>query len=510
VTDNLSEISDVLLHHAGKKAAWGFLIVGLTGGYVLLVPSVSVLPSLSAYNEQRALQVGALIASGTAFLMFREVRQEWLSVLLETPRLARRGLGAVLGLGIVSSALAPAPFYALLEVGHFSLLFLVAGGVAAAVRRAPKQTRWFLLGSVAISVLLYTVYFAASYVAATALPAFDVGRETITGFGNVRFFNQYQTWTLPLLAGAAIALPKGQWAFKGTVLTLVSFWWALVLASNVRGTVVAMAIAAAGAWLLFRDRSYRWLGVQAVALLLGGALYHFLFTSGGGATPQVVERLGEVGLRSERLQHWTKCLGMALADPWLGAGPMHYAWPPNDFAKAAHPHNAFFQWLAEWGIPSTALMSGLVVWGGWSWIRREMRGTLEDTTETNGVRVALVASLLAGTAHAMVSGIIVMPVSQMLLVLVGGWAWGRHCGGRGSGNSNPELFSFRAQAALCVLIAASTGAVGASLHDLAAAEERREAFVEAVDRNRFSPRYWTQGYLQVRDPSVVSQVSEED
>ena len=486
------------------------LIVGLTGGYVLLVPSVSVLPFLNAYNEQRALQVGVLIASGAALLMSREARREWLSVLSETPRLARLGLGAVLGLGIVSSALAPASFYALLEVGHFSLLFLVAGGVAAAARRAPKQTKRFLLGSVAISVLLYTVYFAASYVAATALPAFDVGRETITGFGNVRFFNQYQTWTLPLLAGAAIALPKGQWAFKGTVLTLASFWWALVLASNVRGTVVAMAIAAAGVWLLFRDRSYRWLGVQAVALLLGGALYYFLFTSGGGATPQVVERLGEVGPRSGRLQHWTKCLGMALADPWLGAGPMHYAWPPNDFAKAAHPHNAFFQWLSEWGIPSTALMSGLVVWGGWSWIRREVRGTLEDTTEVNGVRVALVASLLAGTAHAMVSGIIVMPVSQMLLVLVGGWAWGRHCGGRGSGNSNPELFSFRAQAALCVLIAASTGAVGASLHDLTAAEERREAFAEAVDRNRFSPRYWTQGYLQVRDPSVMSQVSEED
>jgi O-Antigen ligase. len=341
----------------------------------------------------------------------------------------------------VSSALAPSSFYAFLEVGHFVLLFLAAGGVAVAVRRAPKQTERFFLGSVAVSVLLYTVYFAVSYGAATVLPSFDIGRETITGFGNVRFFNQYQTWTLPLLAGAVLHFRRVA-SRQSALFVLAGLWWTLVLASNVRGTVVAMAIAAVGIWLLFRDRSYRWLGVQVAALLLGGVFYYFLFTLGGGTAPQVVERLGEVG-QSRRLQHWMKCLSMAWADPWLGAGPMHYAWPPNNFAPAAHPHNAFLQWLAEWGVPSTMIMGSLTVWGSWSWMREEMRSAQDATTEENGVRVALVAALLAAGAHAMVSGIIVMPVSQVLLVLIGGWAWGRY---RHDGSSSSlKTSSFRAR-----------------------------------------------------------------
>jgi hypothetical protein len=71
----------VFLNHATRRTAWVFSVAMLVGGYVLLVPSVSVLPSLNAYNEQRALQVGVLIASGAALLMSKEARREWLSVL---------------------------------------------------------------------------------------------------------------------------------------------------------------------------------------------------------------------------------------------------------------------------------------------------------------------------------------------------------------------------------------------------------------------------------------------
>jgi hypothetical protein len=60
------------------------------------------------------------------------------------------------------------------------------------------------------------------------------------------------------------------------------------------------------------------------------------------------------------------------------------------------------------------------------------------------------------------------------------------------------------------MLVASVGGVGAGLHDLKTVEERREAFVEATDRTRLSPRYWTQGYLKLGDPSVMEQITEED
>jgi hypothetical protein len=99
----------------------------------------------------------------------------------------------------------------------------------------------------------------------------------------------------------------------------------------------------------------------------------------------------------------------------------------------------------------------------------------------------------------MVSGVLVMPVSQVLLALVGGWAWGRYQHG------DPELEaapSVRARATLCVLLVASVVVVGSSLQALSTIEERRSAYVEAVDQPKYWPRYWQQGYIGVEDASV--------
>ncbi len=199
---------------------------------------------------------------------------------------------------------------------------------------------------------------------------------------------------------------------------------------------------------------------------------------------------------------------MAWMNPWLGVGPMHYAWPPNNFASGAHPHSAFFQWLTEWGVLSTTIMSSLAVWGGWSWMKQERDATAREEELLSEVGVALVAAALAGASHAMVSGLIVMPVSQVLLAVVGGWAWGRHSLTDERADVKPLRWPHCA--ILCTAVLGSMLVVGAAVQDLFTVDGRREAFLEAVDRNRLSPRYWTQGYIEVRDPSVVEQVPEEN
>jgi hypothetical protein len=482
-----------------KGSPWEFGLFLLLAGYVIVVPTISVVPGLESYNERRTLQIGVLLLVGTSLLSSSVVRRRWVSTFQSLPSIARWALGSVVGLGILSSALGPAPFSAFLELSHFGLLFVAAGVVASAIRSAREYVERVLLGTVVLSALLYAVRFFVGYGVALSLPELELGRETLTGFQNIRFFNQYQTWTLPLLGGAVLALPKRWRIGQGVVLFLAALWWTLVFASNVRGTVVAMAVAAIGVWLLFRNASHRWLSVQGAALLAGGILYCALFTLPGGATPEVVDRLGEVG-QSRRLQHWRKCLHMVWQHPVLGGGPMHYAWPPFDFASAAHPHNAFMQWLAEWGVPSTAIMSGLTIWGGWWWLLQEKEDAETANMQSNAMRIALIASILTGTAHAMVSGIIVMPLSQILLILIVGWAWGRY---KHNNDVVTPVSSFRPQAVLCIVLIASIGIVGSSLQDLSTVEERHRAFAEAVDRNRLSPRYWAQGYLHVRDPEVV-------
>jgi len=487
--------------YLSMKGAQNGTIIGivLLGLYLALVPSVSLIPSLEPYNEKRALQIGFLLIVGGILLISGTTRRRWLAVFHRLPTLAQWGFGTVLGLGTLSSALAPAPFYAFLEVGHFALLFALAGIVASAIRRKPKRVERFLLGAVGLSALLYAVYFAVRYGGSLAFPTLEIGRETVSGFANTRFFNQYQTWTLPLLVGLVASLPQ-KWRTAQTIaFFLAALWWTLVFASNVRGTVLAVLIGAIGVWLLFRSRARRWVVVQVASMAAGGVLYFFLFYLGGEVTPQVAERLKDIG-EGGRPHHWMRCLNMAWTHPWLGVGPMHYAWPPNNFAVAAHPHSAFFQWLAEWGLPSTVVMSGLTVWGGWSWMHHEQETAAEPEDFQTEVGIALVAAVLAGASHAMVSGLIVMPVSQILLAVVGGWAWGRYS----FVGKDANLRSTRwPHVILCVVIVGSMFTVGAALQDLTAVEERREAFLEAVDRNALSPRYWTQGYLNVRDPGVI-------
>jgi len=448
------------------------------------------------------LQIAALLAVGGILLVSLTIRKRWLGIFSELPFQARWGLGAVFVLGVFSATLAPAPFYAFLELGHFVLLFVAAGGLASAVRQAPKQTERVLLGAVVISVLLYAVYFAVRYGGSLAFPRLEVGRETITGFANTRFFNQYQTWTLPLLAGAALAVPRRWGVGRYAVFSLTALWWTLVLASNVRGTVIAMGVASIGVWLLFRKQARHWLLTQAAAVLAGSVLYFFAFYLVGDAAPQFAARMQHVDGESWRIQRWLTTIELTALHPWLGVGPMHFAWPPFHFEPGAHPHNAFLQWMVEWGIPSTVLMTGMGVWGGWRWMQQEREEAKVADARSNAVRVALVASVLAGAAHAMVSGLLVMPVSQMLLVLVGGWAWGRF---QHRTSTSSMSASIPAQAVLCVLLVGSIGVVGSSLQDLTTIEERRSAFLEATERNRLAPRYWTQGYIGVMDSTVIEQ-----
>ena len=489
--------------HVPEGARGAVAIVFLSGLYVVLVPSLTPLTPLDLYNDKRFWQIGLLLAAGAVLLASRSTRRQWIVTFKALPLPARLGLGVVLGMGVLSAALAPAPSYAFLEVGHLVLLFVLAGVVATVVRRSPRRTGALLLGAVVLSAFLYAVHFAVSYGLSVAWPALEVGRGSISGFANIRHFNQYQTWTLPLLGAAVLAIPARQRVGRGVVFFLAALWWTLVLASNVRGTVVALGLAAVGVGLLFRTQAVRWLGVQAAALLAGAGLYFVAFHLVGDAAPQLADRLQQIDGGSRRFQHWATCIELLKTHPWLGVGPMHFAWPPFHFASGAHPHNAFLQWLAEWGLPSTIIMSGLVVWGGGRWMRQEQTASTTDSEMSNAVRVGLVAAVLAGTAHAMVSGLLVMPVSQVLLALVGGWAWGRYRHDEDQTDAPPSVW---VHAIFGGLLLGSMLLVGSSLRDLSTIEERRSAFLDTADRSRFSPRYWAQGYIGLRDTSIQKRV----
>lgn len=469
--------------------------------YIGLVPTFSPIPSLGSYNEKRVLQIGILILVGGILLGSMSARKQWLSVFLELPGVARWGSVAVLGLGSLSAVLTPASFYAFLEVGHYVLLFAVAGAVTAAVHFAPRWSQRILVGAVVAGVVLYVVHFTVGYGMYLKIPDIKIWPNGGTNFANTRFFNHYQTWTLPLLGGVASALPSHWRVLRGGVVGLISVWWTLIFASAAQGTVVAMGVATFGVGLLFQERSSKWIGVQIVGALIGWVLYEILFTGGSGETTSILgdQLSGDHPYR--RLDHWVVCVEMVKTNPLLGVGPMHYAWPPFQFTEPASPHSLPMRFLAEWGIVATGILGSIGAWAGYRWIKQELLREKSGTHDP--LAVALVATALVGTAHSMVSGLFVAPLSQVLFAVVGGWIWGRYLNHRDR-PANQELYSppLYTHVLLCGILVAAMGIVGSSLGDISTAEERRETFVEAKG-GRFSPRYWQQGYIGLRDSSMV-------
>lgn len=480
------------------------------GGYLLLAPNLQLVPEIGLYNSKRIVQVGLLCIVGLTSLLSAGVRRRWFRMWDTLPRAAQAGLLAVLGLGVVSSLAAPQPVYAGLEGGHVVLLALAAGLVASVVQQQPQRGGRVIVGLAVVSVLLYAVQFAVGFGLSLADPAVAHWPESFTGFANIRHFNQFQTWTLPLLIVPLLGLPKKRRLLRWSLLGLASLWWALVFASNVRGTVLAMAVAAAVVYVVFRRQSHEWLRMQAVALAGGGVLYVLLFYVALGMEPLLVDRLSDASQYAGRLAYWEAAAAMIQQHPILGAGPMHFAWPGNYFGAGAHPHNALVQWAAEWGLFSVLIVIGLAVWGFGAWARQSRHVLSRRTT---ALRVALTATLVAAAAHAMVSGIIVTPVSQMWGVVIIGGAWGCYAARPSSrwGQRSRRSRSTWTQTALCGLIAGSMLLVTwTSVQDLRTMNERRTVFLESVDRNLLSPRYWQQGFIGVRDWSTVnSQLSVE-
>jgi hypothetical protein len=122
---------------------------------------------------------------------------------------------------------------------------------------------------------------------------------------------------------------------------------------------------------------------------------------------------------SGRWELWSGATRLLLEHPLLGLGPQHYAYYAG--ANGAHPHNAALQLASEWGTPAALAFLFLAVLG----LRKlwtSLRATQDDCDPPEqGIRFALSASILAAAFHANLSGLLVMPLSQVGGCLVMAW-----------------------------------------------------------------------------------------
>ncbi|MBX3651689.1 MAG: O-antigen ligase family protein [Burkholderiales bacterium] len=485
------------LRRAWQGTPW---IVLAVAAFVFLAPNVDLATALQWHDGQR---LGQLLLLGVVLLLLgaphnlRATADAW-SCLRPWVRWA---WSMALALGLVSSVLAALPRWALLEWGLLCLLLTGVFAVAAQRRTGGEKLDGWLVLLFYAAATAYTVSSAVIYMTMLlAGPAYGQAfnvLEMYHGFSNVRFFGYLQTMLLPFLL-----LPAMWW---GTTLTrrillwsVPIAWWMLVIGSGSRGTWVALLVGMI-AVLLFAGRPGRfWMRWQLAALVGGGVCYVFfvLLVPQWLAQPAVyLHRTGEIMSLSLRELLWTEALQFAWQQPWLGIGPMHYAQAAA--RVAAHPHNAVLQWLAEWGIPAALLLTALCATAGLAFAGHVRRVVQADGSRVP-VQVALLAALAGAAAQSMVDGILVMPVSQTLLVLLCGWAMGlyfeeRRCTAQG------DIFG-RAAVAVVALAAATLVARGV-VPEIGRIAEREQAYLTAYPPENpalpnLMPRFWTQGRIE--------------
>jgi O-antigen ligase len=285
------------------------------------------------------------------------------------------------------------------------------------------------------------------------------------------------------------------------MLIVASGWWLILFSSGTRGTLLGLIIAVPVTAWAFGRQGLPLLKWQAASATLGLVLYCLLFLLppllGGMDTSAIQE-----GTINRSLSHahgrfylWEVALGMVADNPLLGVGPMHYACGITN-GIAAHPHNAILQLAAEWGLPVTAMVLCLWVIGIRAWIHqgRTIRNSETQFNIHPILYPALLASLVTASVHALFSGIIVMPLSQVIMILIISCMLAIYK----QPTSSPAINSISGQSRLIwrlVIVFAIVGLLGGMLPDMILTNSLFNAEHLPTGTWHYMPRLWQQGLI---------------
>lgn len=409
----------------GKDAPAWRRLRALPATTLLCIGMAASLALADGHDQQRMWQL-ALFAILTPSLLLRGALSGLLSG--ADQRGLRWSLAGFFLCGAVSCLLAFSLRRAALEEAMLLMLLLVSIGMAREIARDRKAGVMFVLLACATAAAVYALKVGAQYFAALANHLQPDFFTVTPGFSNYRFFNHVQTVALPLLVLLCLLVQSrsaryGAWA-------LASIWWGLLFVTAGRGTMVGIAAASLAVLVLRRKQGFafcRMLGLTALGGLAVYALLSTVLPTFAGLDPMgVISGLvhrSAADPTSQRLPLWTRGLELIAAHPLFGVGPMHYGHYTIDLQNGAHPHDWLIQFGAEWGIPSLVFLCGAIGFA----IRALMRTAplLEagdsDNQQMLAAWIAIGAAILV---DGLVSGLFVMPMSQLWIALYLGCAAG--------------------------------------------------------------------------------------
>lgn len=313
-------------------------------------------------------------------------------------------------LAIVSACFGLHPFWSMVELVNFDLLAVAFYLFAVCARSINRAT---LYSAIYASALLFSIMTLAKYMlflffSYVSSQSFDI-HGLLSGYVNVRFFNQLQVMVIPLLLLAVFT--ESLAGFKRVTVAIVAMHWMVLLQTEARGAMLSLTFMAALLWWFVDINARKRLMLTLFQTLFLGIGLWFIFII---LIPYWLMENTTFQMRtgsSGRLDLWLYVLHAMPESLWLGFGPMSFTWAEGKPLPHAHPHNAIMQLLYEYGVISAVVC---IVWVG-SWIYQRLR-YVRQTEDL--VLIPIVYALLSGLCYSLFSGVVVMPFAQLLLVFV--------------------------------------------------------------------------------------------
>lgn len=449
---------------------------------------------VAGHDRQRSLEIVVLLFAA-ALMLIR--RGSVLDQAFAGP--AGKMLGAFFILGAVSSATAFAPHLACFEVSVFFLLYLFASMVGNEIAHRGLGALTFIPQAIAATGALYVFKFFVAYLGALSLGNALALDDFTPGFSNIRFFNHTQTATLPLLILLCCLTPrtaKLRWLW----FAVTTYWWMALFATMGRGTLMGMLVSCALVAALGRAaipylKQVAW--TAAAGLLAYFLLLVLVPALAGGEGMSAFSAAAErtaADPASGRMFLWRRAASLIAQHPFLGVGPMHFAHNAGDLQIGAHPHDWLMQIGSEWGLPALACLLAALVQAVRALWRAGRAIPREDKTHQT-IFTAVLAGVIAILTDGLVSGLFVMPQSQLAITLFLGYAlgWYRTMAPR----TLPAQSGRMARLAGLFVIVAAMGGIAGVWPDMMArlTGQPLTATQQAANSGVHWPRLWETGYF---------------
>lgn len=332
-------------------------------------------------------------------------------------------------------------------------------------------------------------------------------------FINLRFFTQYAVFTLALLPLADIwCMQKRFYEYlRAPLFLLAGSWWALIFLNGSRGLILSFIVSSAIGLLIFKKTLLPWLWRQGVFIFLGFCfvlLFHISSVSKNAFTFIThIVNYHQSALET-RIKLYQYAFHLIKQHPLFGVGPMHFALQPPPFlikahSIAAHPHNVVLLIFSEWGMLAGIAISIFAILTVWRFIQsaRIVKGKNGDG-DFMIIYASFAMSLFAGLLDALVSGIFVMPLSQLMFAMISGSCLALYL------QANPVSFEstvlstkqrFFYNLILIAVTVYSLLFVGLNvIHALPNLSVNEQCVLNKNGvYSRFSPRFWAQGWINV-------------